>query len=90
MKVSKEGEWMVTTPIYAGPEPEVAKATKCEHKEFKEFTRSVEPGAGLLTLAEKCAACIAVRARYRKASAEEIADFKTKQAEAAKNRQKST
>lgn len=77
MEIKKDGEWMVTTPIYAGGAADVAKAAKCPHKEFKEYTHSVVP-PGMYSVIEKCEGCIAVRSRYRQATPAEVEEWDAK------------
>lgn len=63
MKTYQEGEWMVTTPIYAGSRADVAHASACAHKAYVELSRSVEQGT--LMIHERCKWCVATRVKYR-------------------------
>ncbi len=70
MKFERQGEWMVGTPIYVGPEALVAKAMMCKH-EFAEtpgtLKRDNEPITNRVVemAMDRCGHCVASRARYR-------------------------
>jgi hypothetical protein len=70
MKSHQEGEWTVTTPVYVGSSAQVEEATKCPHEVFVEVMRTVINGTVLIQ--DKCSKCVATRARYRPATAEEL------------------
>lgn len=59
----------------AGQGLEQAEAAKCTHERFAETARTVEVGAGLLLVVEKCAGCVAVRGRARAATPAELEEW---------------
>lgn len=75
MKFIQEGQWTVSTPIYAGTREALEAAQKCSHQSWREVIRSVE--RGILLVTEKCNDCqAATRAKYRPATDQEEGDCK--------------
>lgn len=71
MKVAKEGEWTVSSPIYAGTSlEEVEAAGRCPHEIFVEIFRQAQHG--ILLVMDRCTKCIAQRARSRPARPEDL------------------
>lgn len=64
MESRQQGEWTVTTPLYAGSAAEVARAAACPHAEYAEIGVGMQKD-GLWVVQEKCGACVAVRMKYR-------------------------
>lgn len=77
MRFSKQGDWQVGTPVYVGTGDQVSLATKCRHDEYKLLSQTVID-QGILSVVERCTKCIAVRSKFRPATKEEIAEWKTK------------
>jgi hypothetical protein len=69
VKSHREGEWFVTTPVYIGLAADLEKAKGCSHQ-YVQGAKKVEQGH--LMIHESCALCVASRARYREATAEEM------------------
>ena len=65
MNFTREGEWMVSTPIYVGDLASIEKAKTCSH-EYR--VRSSEVKDGILMVVEHCYNCVAVRMKYRPGS----------------------
>lgn len=62
MKFLQEGEWMVSTPFYAGTREAVDKMAKCPHPTWVEEAEEVRGGAEMKM--DRCV-CGATRGRYR-------------------------
>lgn len=66
MRFEREGEWIVSTPIYVGSSADVAKATKCSN-EYEESNRErkLDGNRPIEIVLERCKKCVATRAKYR-------------------------
>ena len=69
MKFTQEGEWIISTPLYAGSSDDVAKAVQCLHEFSQESSTDVtdtEEGR-ILVIYERCVHChCARRFKYKK------------------------
>jgi hypothetical protein len=72
VKFERDGDWLISTPIYAGwGGPQIEASKKCSHPAYRTETSTENP-PGLVddrpiveSLLERCVSCIAVRAKYR-------------------------
>jgi len=62
VRFSQEGDWLVSTPIYAGSIEQVREAAKCKHQ----FEQSKGQPEGV----ETCGKCVATHIRIRSEPAE--------------------
>lgn len=76
MKVTRDGDWLVTTPVYVGSQAAVDTAAKCKHEHWDTQSETVD--GGVFSVIERCKNCVGVRSRWRPASAEEAAVWKAK------------
>ncbi len=65
MKFLKEGEWMVSTPVYVGLPETLIKMTKCDHPEWGNMTVRPTIEGGHEMFMQRCEFCSATRVRFR-------------------------
>ena len=85
MRIEKEGDDLVTTPIYVGDNDQVAKMTRCSHRRYQEISSTdlspteiqafvemgFKKGRFVRAVIERCA-CGAQRSRYSAATPSDL------------------
>ena len=64
MMTRREGDWMVTTPIYVGMPEDIEVALACPHEKYEPMHEAKISGTKECVF-EKCAKCCARRVRYK-------------------------
>ena len=66
----REGDWIITSPIYVGTQAQVTEAQTCQH-EFADILPQPNPTSDEDTtttmLMQKCNKCVASRMKYKEA-----------------------
>lgn len=63
MKFTKQGDWLVSTPVYVGTADQVAHAARCKHEAWVELVGAGQPER--IAIVEHCRDCCASRARQK-------------------------
>jgi ferredoxin-like protein FixX len=62
----RDGDWMVTTPIYVGTTEDIQVAIACPHEKYEPQNAAQDLARGIVEIVfERCVKCCARRVRYK-------------------------